>query len=219
MQVQVTAGAPDESGTRAVMIHSRAGDGSPWTRHATGTLPGDGDPGPPGLPDLAAWPPPGAGPADVAGLYDRFAAAGYDYGPAFRGLRAAWVRGQEVFTEAALPEGVEPGSFLLHPALLDAALHGLGLGLLDMGRTLLPFAWNGAWLAGPGTSGLRAKIARTGPDTVSVLVADGTGQPVAWIESLTARPLPARQPRGPQPGSLLRVDWIPAPAGEPPGGG
>jgi acyl transferase domain-containing protein len=36
VEVQVTAGAPDESGIRGVAIHSRAGEGQPWTRHAKG---------------------------------------------------------------------------------------------------------------------------------------------------------------------------------------
>ncbi|WP_449487535.1 polyketide synthase dehydratase domain-containing protein [Streptomyces griseorubiginosus] len=37
--------------------------------------------------DFAVWPPVGAQPVSVAGLYDGLAAQGYDYGPAFRGVR------------------------------------------------------------------------------------------------------------------------------------
>ncbi len=228
VEVQVTAGAADESGARPVTVHSRAGGRGPWTRHAAGTLsprsasPDLGLPGPdltsPDQPDLSAWPPPGAEPADVNALYGQFAAAGYGYGPAFQALRGAWVRGEELYTEAVLPDGVEPGSFRLHPALLDALLHGLGLGLLDVGQGLLPFAWRGAWLGGTGVAAVRARIVRTAPGTVSVLVADDGGRPVGWVESLAVRPLPAGGLRGPEAGALFRVDWQPASVDGPPDG-
>ena len=53
------------------------------------------------------------------------AGGGYGYGPAFRGLRAAWLDGADVCAEVVLPEeaAAEAGLFGLHPALLDAALH------------------------------------------------------------------------------------------------
>ena len=44
--------------------------------------------------------------------------------PAFRGLTAAWRRGDEVFAEVRLPEPAG-GGFAVHPALLDAAMHAL----------------------------------------------------------------------------------------------
>ena len=50
------------------------------------------------------WPPEGAEPIDVSEAYPELAARGYEYGPAFRGLRSVWRRGGEVFVEAALPE-------------------------------------------------------------------------------------------------------------------
>ena len=46
----------------------------------------------------------GAVPADAGACTTALAAAGYGYGPAFRGLRAAWRRGEDVFAEVALPE-------------------------------------------------------------------------------------------------------------------
>ncbi|WP_420897070.1 polyketide synthase dehydratase domain-containing protein, partial [Kitasatospora aureofaciens] len=63
----------------------------------------------------------------MSGLYEGLAGAGFGYGPAFRGLRAAWRRGDEVFAEVALPEGTEGAGFGLHPALFDACLHGFAL--------------------------------------------------------------------------------------------
>jgi len=51
------------------------------------------------------WPPAGAVPVPVQGWYAHLAGLGYGYGPAFRGLAAAWRRGDEVFAEVRLPPG------------------------------------------------------------------------------------------------------------------
>ncbi|MFE0712852.1 beta-ketoacyl synthase N-terminal-like domain-containing protein, partial [Streptomyces sp. NPDC058865] len=131
-QIQVVVGAADhESGDRALTVHSRldhAEPDSPWTLHAEGVL--GAEPAPPTPTDLTAWPPPGAEPLEVSGFYTAAEEAGYGYGPAFRGLRAVWRRGGEVFAEVELGESerAEAVRFGLHPALLDAALHANGFG-------------------------------------------------------------------------------------------
>ncbi|MCZ0975414.1 polyketide synthase dehydratase domain-containing protein [Streptomyces albulus] len=88
-----------------------------------------------------SWPPAGAEPVDLTGLYPQLAASGYDYGPHFQGLRAAWRRGDEVFADVALPDVAEgdASAYGLHPALLDATLHAWALDGLDRG--MLPFSW------------------------------------------------------------------------------
>ncbi len=133
VRVQVAVGGPDECGSRTVEVHSRRDDGTDaWTRHAAGVLsavPSGG--GGSGF-DFSAWPPPGAERAEIAGGYELLARAGYGYGPAFRGVRAVWRRGGEVFAEVSLPEEQreDAGRFGIHPALLDAALHAV---MLDAG--------------------------------------------------------------------------------------
>ena len=89
----------------------------------------------PGEPAGATWPPAGAEAVDIETLYDRAAAAGLEYGPAFQGLRAAWRLGEEVLAEVALSaeQQAEAETFGVHPALLDAALHALGVPLLEEG--------------------------------------------------------------------------------------
>ncbi|WP_374206921.1 polyketide synthase dehydratase domain-containing protein, partial [Streptomyces noursei] len=79
------------------------------------------------------WPPRDAVGVDVEGCYEEFAGAGFGYGPVFRGLRAVWRRGEELFAEVVLPDGApESGAgFGLHPALLDSALHALLLRALQ----------------------------------------------------------------------------------------
>ena len=61
-----------------------------WVLHAEGVL-GVGVAQP--LSDLSGWPPVGAQAVDVSDGYERLAGWGYEYGPAFRGLRALWRRG------------------------------------------------------------------------------------------------------------------------------
>ncbi|WP_219067777.1 type I polyketide synthase, partial [Candidatus Mycobacterium methanotrophicum] len=94
--VQVVVGPAEDSGHRSVSIFSRAdaGSDSGWICHASGQLgPQSREPGA----DLSTWPPVGAKPVDIDGLYDRLAARGYGYGPAFQGLTAMWRRGDELF--------------------------------------------------------------------------------------------------------------------------
>jgi acyl transferase domain-containing protein len=128
--VQVTVGDPDSGGRRPVTVHARPeGTGTPWSLHASGFVTPGGPAGPAAVGEFLTWPPAGAEPADISGLYEGLAAAGYGYGPAFRGLRAAWRRGDEVFAEVSLPEetAAGAGAFGVHPALLDAAMHAAAL--------------------------------------------------------------------------------------------
>ncbi len=219
MQLRLTVDEPDEAGRRALNIYSRPEDtgfDAAWTRHATGTL-AEGATEP--ASDLTVWPPEGAQALDTAALYEDFAAAGYDYGPAFRGLRAAWRRGEEIFAEAALAheQQTEAARFAMHPALLDAALHGLRLGEFFGGpdTVRLPFSWAGVALRAAGASVLRVAIKPAGQDAVSVAVADGTGTPVASLASLVLRPVDPAQlgaaRSGPLDDSLFRVDWTALP--------
>ncbi|MFH8371872.1 type I polyketide synthase, partial [Streptomyces sp. NPDC018031] len=217
VQVQVVVAEPDGAGAREVRVYGRSGDGTgpdtPWTCHAVGTLaPGEAGaeeaPGTPG--PLAAWPPPGAEPVDVTGFYDWLADAGYGYGPAFQGLRAAWRRDGEVFAEVALADQAAD-RYGLHPALLDAALHGALLGLLDgsTDQVRLPFSWNGVRLYAPGAHTVRARLASGAGDALTLDLADGTGRPVASVAALATRPVSAAQLNAARGGadSLHRVEW------------
>ncbi len=201
LEVQVSVGAPDGTGRRPVGVFSRDGDDG-WTRHASGVL---GGPEPAGT-DLLTWPPTGAEALDVDGLHDRFAAQGFAYGPAFRGLRAAWQLGEELYAEVALPADLAPEAarFGLHPALLDAALQAAALGGGE--RAMMPFAWSGAVLHAGGPATLRVRIRPAGDDAVALDIADGTGVAVATVSSLVLRPLAAQQL---VTDSLFRPEWTP----------
>ncbi|CAL9567433.1 hypothetical protein SUDANB58_04767 [Streptomyces sp. enrichment culture] len=229
--LRVTVGEPDGSGRRQVGVYSRAVDTAPeaWTRHADGFLATGAGAAPAGA-DLGVWPPEGAATVDLDGLYETLAADGLDYGPVFRGLRAAWRRGDEVFAEVALPEDAHAtaGAFGLHPALLDAALHAselLGRGTREPGRgASLPFAWSDVSLHASGATALRVRLSAVGGDaeTVSLDLADLTGAPVATVRSMAARPVSAEQIAAARDVSLplYHVEWVPvatSEAGESPG--
>ncbi|MCM3924916.1 acyltransferase domain-containing protein, partial [Frankia sp. AiPs1] len=214
VRVQARVEAADSTGRRRVTVHSRAGTQDTWIRHATGVLaPAAQTPIPPAAD--TTWPPPQAIPIPVDGLYDQLADLGYEYGPAFQNLRAAWRSGDTVHARVALdPElHIDAGRFAIHPALLDSALHAMGLGTFLGSGVLLPFAWTGITLAATGATELRVTVA-PGPgerDTVTVQVADATGAPVARVERITLRPVdPASLPSagaGAGAASLYELEW------------
>ncbi|HTQ18921.1 SDR family NAD(P)-dependent oxidoreductase, partial [Mycobacterium sp.] len=209
--VQVIVGDADEFGQRSVSIYSRAEADAAWICHAEGTLtPGSVEP----AVDLSAWPPAGAVAVDVTDGYERLAAHGYGYGPAFRGLTAMWARGDEIFAEVRLPDAAGgAGDFGMHPALLDAALHAVAVASQDA-ELVLPFSWQGVALHAAGASAVRARIAPSGPSSVSIELADGLGLPVLSVASMVARPVSEQQLRaavsGSGPDRLFELVWSPA---------
>jgi len=213
--IQVMVGGPDEDGRRAVSVYSRPEDSAetePWTRHASGTLAVATGPEVPA--DLLVWPPANAVPAQADGLYELLAEHGFDYGPAFQGLQAAWRRDDEIFAEVRLPaeEQARAGAFRLHPALLDAATHA-GILRAQEGTAAgrMPFSWAGFSLHAEGASTLRVRISPAGQDAISITMADGSGRPVAAVESLTLRLAPAAQSDATRD-SLFQVEWVTVPA-------
>lgn len=146
--------------------------------------------------DTTVWPPAGAEPVGIDGLYRRLAEDGFGYGPVFQGLRAVWRRDDEVYADVVLPEGGEADAdaFGLHPALLDAALHAASfvrLGAESHGG--LPFSWVGVSLHATGANALRVRLTPAAEDAVSLTVADTSGEPVASIDALVMRPVAAQQ--------------------------
>nr|WP_267899253.1 type I polyketide synthase [Nocardia stercoris] len=224
VQLQVVVGAVDEYRTCAVSVYSRAEAESdqPWVLHARGQLSGTADL--PGV-ELTEWPPVGAVAVPVDGLYERLAESGYGYGPVFRGLRAVWRRGDELFAEAALPaaaEDTDADRFGLHPALLDAVLHAsmadgkAGAGAVPM----LPFAWEGVRLHASGASSVRARLTVGASGVLAIEVADPAGAPVLSVRSLTSRALAAADVTAASGGTdrVHTVRWSPLPsvvAGDP----
>ncbi|MER6626008.1 type I polyketide synthase, partial [Streptomyces sp. NPDC000931] len=216
VQVRVVVG-PQDADHRTLAVYSRpeGAEDAPWTTHASGFLVEGAVPA--GF-DLAQWPPAGAEVVPVEGAYEVFRERGYGYGPVFRGLRAAWRRGEELFAEVALPqESVgEAGGFGLHPALLDAAMHAAILNDGE-GETVIPFAWNGVRLHAVGASAVRVRIGKLGGRAVTLSVADVTGAPVMSVGSMAGRPVSADQlgAASGDVGALYGIEWVPGVSGAP----
>nr|WP_280142983.1 type I polyketide synthase [Streptomyces hygroscopicus] len=219
VQVRVVPAEEPARGHR-VDIHSRpVGDAGAWVRHATGTLT-DAPASAPGETGLAE-PPSGAEPSVPADeLYVRLEAAGLHYGPAFAALRQAWRLDDAVHAEVALPDDPDLAvdGFVVHPALLDAALHAIAAaegGAQDAAGAAptarVPFAWSGVTVHRAGARELRVRLTRRDADTYALTATDRAGAPVVSVESLALRTM-SREQLGAAgtAGSLFRVDWIAA---------
>ncbi|WP_190258172.1 type I polyketide synthase, partial [Dactylosporangium sucinum] len=216
-RLQVTVGAPAADGTRELAVYAATGD--EWTRHASGILAEEAaeaaDPD-----GLTEWPPTGAEPVDLDGLYDHFADAGVGYAPASQVLHRAWRRGDELYAEAELPDAARDNAYGIHPILLDGATQALGLGAPaasrsapdgEPGGAVMPFAWTDVTLHATGADRLRIRITPA-EGGVAILAADGDGRPVLSAASLILRPVSSGNAGTGVQDALFALDWSPAPA-------
>ncbi len=221
VRLQVSLGAAGERGEREVTIHSclekEAVEGAPWTCNARGVVsPATGEPPEP----PAQWPPAEATPIDVDAAYEQIAAVGFDYGPAFQGLTAAWRAGDEVYAEVSLAEAqvAEAARFTIHPALLDSSLHG-GFELFSGGGEdgakaagpMLPFAWSRVRVDRPGAASLRVRLS-AGESSLALDAFDSEGAPVLSVGSVVGRPASAELlggGAGQGDDGLLGLAWVP----------
>ncbi|MDX2205397.1 MAG: SDR family NAD(P)-dependent oxidoreductase [Hyphomicrobiaceae bacterium] len=178
----------------------------PWRIHARGVLRRPGA--------VAAAPAAGPGtvaaaraectvPVDVEAYYARLAHAGLAYGPAFRGIRTLAVGdGVAVGTlEGPAAPGGQETPWILHPAMLDAAFHLLGLALAATrpdapDRVYLPVGMEGLCVR-PAGAPLRVEALarlRPAPADAALFLADlrledEAGAEVATITGLQLRPV------------------------------
>ncbi|HXR31959.1 MAG TPA: type I polyketide synthase, partial [Solirubrobacterales bacterium] len=216
VQIQVAVDAPDEEGRRALTIHSRPEPGAgeeagEWVCHAAGVL-SPQSPAP--SEQLGAWPPPGAEALETEFLYDRLTEAGFDYGPAFQAVVAAWRRPGELFVELSLPEeqAQEAHGFAIHPALLDAVAHPrVDVALSSSGDErelsgpVLPFAWRGVRVAERGRSSLRVRL---DPASGRFAAFGEAGEEIVAVDSVAVRPVdPSQLQAAAGQRSLYRLVW------------
>ena len=134
LQVTVT---PEGDATSEVQVFSRAvnRDGvgaSGWRRHVSATYSTVADTSA----DILTAPAlPAAVPFDVASYYAKLTKQGVSYGPSFLGIRAVNCARAEVLGEVELPGAIvrQAQTYLMHPALLDAALQLVGVMLPGAG--------------------------------------------------------------------------------------
>ncbi|HEX8690261.1 MAG TPA: SDR family NAD(P)-dependent oxidoreductase, partial [Solirubrobacterales bacterium] len=223
VQLQVSVDGDSENGERRISIHSRlegggdeVADGRGWICHAVGRLGVEAPPAPDALPER---PPEGAEPLDVDLLYDRLADLGLEYGAAFQGLAAAWREGEEIVVEVSLaePQREEAERFVIHPVLLDAALHAATLSAVDPApgdereAPVAPSAWHGVRLYGAGASAIRLKLGVDAEGARTVLAVDRSGAPLLQVESVVAQAVDRDRRQADaflHSRSLYRREWV-----------
>ncbi|MFE2562210.1 type I polyketide synthase, partial [Streptomyces sp. NPDC059352] len=202
-QVQVTLGAPDEDGRREAAVYS--GSRSETVCHARGVLAVTAVSGQDW--EAVAWPPAGTEPITVTDLYESLGDAGYEYGPVFQGVRAAWRDERYVYTEIALPEDAVDTRFVMHPALLDAALHGRPAKRRSgIAAPEIPSTWCGFTVRAGSAAPARVRIEAQAESILRIDLADTNGHACATAHSVVLKAAPRR----PATDALYRVEWVPA---------
>ncbi|MFH8370604.1 amino acid adenylation domain-containing protein [Streptomyces sp. NPDC018031] len=196
VRMQVTVG-PAMGETRPVQVYSAPeGEDGAWQLHAEGRItPAEG--AGTGTGAAVPVPPRGAEPLDASALYRDLDALGYGYGPTFQGIKEAWHVGGEVWARAALPESAEQSAagYVLHPALLDSAMHSLLLTQRLQNRTgddlFVPFEAERLSLRVKGLAEIWVRVADfelgDGEFWASLDIHDGDGTPVGRLHRLHAR--------------------------------
>ncbi|KIG15386.1 Malonyl CoA-acyl carrier protein transacylase [Enhygromyxa salina] len=219
VHVQLVLAPDPDPDTRSLLIRTRPAGAidAPWTDNAHGRVGVVRDPQR-AAPAPSSWPPGRVTAIDLDALYQQLAAHGLDYGPAFRGLSRAW-RGDHgaVYADLELPEAATAADrFAIHPALLDAILHA-ALSVAVSGeppRVALPFEFRELQLRVAAATTLRVCVEvreRAGSFEVQFNAWDRTGQLVASLAALEARPATAAQlVASQQVRHLYRVSWEPA---------
>ncbi|MGW2723567.1 SDR family NAD(P)-dependent oxidoreductase [Streptomyces sp. NPDC001492] len=186
VEVDTSAAVPE------ITVHSRprGQETAGWTLHATASAAGPG-------PDAVASPPVWPRTAEELwreDTYERLAALGLDYGPAFRGVRSVVATGEdEVLARLALPPvtGDAAEAYPVHPALLDAALQAAAAFDASAGRALLPVAVGRCVIPPGGTGELTAVVRRTGGSgtdlVLDVTLWDPDGIPAGRLEGVRLR--------------------------------
>ncbi|KPI14409.1 6-deoxyerythronolide-B synthase [Actinobacteria bacterium OK074] len=177
LRIQVRVHEADESGRRRVTVSSQPesqpedGDGV-WTRNVTAAL--IPTPVSDAVPeDLAVWPPAQAEPC----------------GP------DVWRDGDTLYTEVTLPPEDQEradtgtGTFLLHPALLEAVVQlADSYALSDPDAPLATLGWRSVQLHATGATALRLRLTYREDGPPALLATDSTGVPVLTGE-VALRPL------------------------------
>ncbi|MFJ3794483.1 SDR family NAD(P)-dependent oxidoreductase [Kitasatospora sp. NPDC090091] len=218
-RIQVTVGAADADGRREIAVLSAAEsadeDASVLVCHARGFLAAASEAEPAPAP---TWPPTGAEPVAVDGLYPMLTEYGLHYGPLFQNVRAVWRTGDDVYAEVALPDDVPATGFAVHPALFDATLH---TGMLDTrpgDPVVLPFAWSGIRLGRAGATAVRVRVSPAGESAVRIVMVDDAGELVVSVDELAVRTVEPGQlgrARKSSEQSLYQVDWATVATPEP----
>ncbi|KAK4495334.1 hypothetical protein PRZ48_013665 [Zasmidium cellare] len=150
-----------------------------------------------------SWPTQGE--IEITGAYNQLQAAGISYGPAFRCIQRLCQTQEGFVAKLVLPEECRPGDHLVHPALLDAALHVPLLASPSDAITRLPFRLAGVRLWPSKEREVRAVVRNLENGDLAVTVYDLRGHLVAEIDTVCLRKMAKKS------GDLFALQWSPIP--------
>lgn len=154
---------------------------------------------------------------DTASLYEALDRGGFAYGPAFQGLAGAGGASDGAIIATARLQAAAGDSerYVLHPALLDSALHALAfVDLPALSGSFIPFSWSDVRCA-PAGDELRVLIRPSGPDRVQLDLFGEDGSFLGSIGRLVLRP--AAELVAHRSESLHEIAWVDTRAGTAPG--
>lgn len=148
---------------------------------------------------------------DIFEAYTILADAGLSYGPSFQLIGGIWrLRDNDLLVQIDPPEDqAQLSTFVLHPAVLDAALHASTLASAEKvagGDIRLPFSLRGVQvLEAAGASGpILARVSHDREDSFSLTLTDkSSGALIATVSKVQLR---ASQPAV-AGGDLYRLEW------------
>ncbi|KAL2073106.1 hypothetical protein VTL71DRAFT_10430 [Oculimacula yallundae] len=202
--LQIVICETGEGSRRSFDVFSRPRDrplNEAWTQHATGILSKiERDSNDVEGSESRHWPVDGA--VNFDGAYEVLAQNGIKYGPSFQRVRRLWQNGSTLTAELeTLPSA---DKFLIHPALLDSAMHLVLLASPSSQVLRVPFQLKGVRLRKSNDRFLRAMVRHVSENEISVDLRDRDGILVAQIETVELRTM---QTDG---GSLYKLDWQPS---------
>jgi acyl transferase domain-containing protein len=163
----------------AITLHARGSGSADWRRIAQARAIPAGEPPHPAVAQTGKA-------ADVAAFYDRMAANGADFGPAFKRLLQPSVRENGAGARAALLDGIA-APVMLHPTLLDAGIQLASLASRPDG-IFLPLSIDRVWLDSVPCADvdIAVQIAAHTPTSISadILVCTKSGAPVAALRGV-----------------------------------
>jgi acyl transferase domain-containing protein/acyl carrier protein len=221
IEIRVHISPLDDQARRGLLIESRTrhrhSTPEQWRCHAEAEISATAVASTPA--QLEPWPPTGATPVHIAGLYERLSRDGYRYGSLFRGLNRIWTTPDAVYAEVSLAEQLYENaeSFVIHPVLLDAALHSvLATRPADVRDDaepqplLVPFLWRDIAIADGDYRALRVRLTPAEPDAVSLAFVDRHGNAAGRIGVLELRSLDQDQLSDITGQHMYRIEWRPA---------
>ena len=121
--------------------------------------------------------------------------------PRLPGPERGLARRRAIYAEVSLPEeqGQAAERFGIHPALLDAALHGIALAAPRAGRAAAALLLARSLPAGRGRPGAAGEDRRRQRGRGLPALADSAGAPLATVEALSLRPPAQAQLQGAKP--------------------